>query len=66
MKELKPCPFCGVTPFVGVCLPDGSNTERTYVRCKNSKCLVRPRASAVMPIGAGKDRASEIWNKRKS
>jgi len=61
---IKGCPFCGSQPVVGVLLPDGTQVQKSYAGCRNSKCLVRPSVRAVMEIGKAKAAVIKIWNKR--
>ena len=74
--ELKPCPFCGVTPHLNTNVY--SNDGRVSVTCKNDLCEVGPSLSKrcqseMWPDGKSchyileqdtKIKAIEAWNRR--
>ena len=55
-KQLKPCPFCGESPLVGL---ENNNTGPGYVECCNKHCNIAPKVKA-----PSEDLALLLWNRR--
>mgnify|MGYP001278392732 CR=1 FL=1 len=53
MPELKPCPFCGGTPYINT---NWHGATSTSIKCKDCGCTTQ--------IENGIDAAIEVWNSR--
>ena len=59
MADLKPCPFCGVTPTIEQHI-DFANRLRFGIECCNPKCDIQPLTCWY----ADEKEAIEVWNRR--
>ena len=58
--ELKPCPFCGVSPKREVWVSHWSGYVYHFINCDNVKCLIRPTKDYYETKGS----ATRAWNRR--
>lgn len=57
-KDLKPCPFCGESGYLGIAFAQKVYSDDSFVRCHNC-------GASGPPSGISDAQARKLWNERK-